>query len=105
MTLKQGVNSHRAHVRESAIRPPVETNKKNMANGQKCFYCGGDICWDSDEMASEVACGYEGDEEAIVQFCHCMKCGREYEIFDPCKEQRESDYSDFWGKSTENQQE
>ena len=61
-----------------------------------CIFCGGDLSWDSEENASDISPHYDGDDEAIVHFIHCRKCGRYYEIYDPTKDEREGDYKDYW---------
>lgn len=63
--------------------------------GMKCIICGGDLCWDNDFDASDVH-DREEDDGGIVSYYHCMKCGREYEISDPVKEERDTTYKEFW---------
>lgn len=49
----------------------------------KCFYCGSELCWDSDVNLSDIGFSYIGfseDEFGIVSFYHCPHCGRNYEI-------------------------
>ena len=36
--------------------------------------------------------------QAIVRYYECSKCGRDFEIYDPTKEKRESDYKEYWNK-------
>ena len=62
----------------------------------KCPICGGELIWQSDSMACEVYSQYDYDEEAMVQFYKFSKCGRDIEITDPTKEERETDYSSYW---------
>ena len=62
-----------------------------------CVLCGGHLAWDSSADASDVLMEYEGDEEAVVNYFHCLTCGRDYEIVDPVKEEREVSYTAYWG--------
>jgi DNA-directed RNA polymerase subunit RPC12/RpoP len=39
----------------------------------KCWYCGGELCWNSDFNYDEVY----GEGEGIVTFLTCMNCGAE----------------------------
>ena len=55
----------------------------------RCHFCGNELILDDSQMCADVNVDYEGDEEAMVHFSHCSKCGRSYEIFDPTKEERE----------------
>lgn len=48
----------------------------------KCYYCGGNVVWDSD-FSFEDEC-LEG--EGIVQFYHCSECGAEIEVRIPFEE-------------------
>ena len=47
---------------------------------------------------------YDDDDEAVVNYFHCLHCGRDYEIVDPVREEREKNYTDYWvsGKNTAN---
>ena len=63
----------------------------------KCLFCGGDLCWDSDFDLSEVRDADESDG-GVVGVYHCLKCGREYEISDPVKEERETTYKEYWNE-------
>lgn len=36
-----------------------------------CWYCGGQLCWDSDFNYDEVF----GEGEGIATYLHCTKCG------------------------------
>jgi len=49
-------------------------------NNAKCIICGGELSFDGEEMAS----------------LKCKKCGRNYELLDPMKEEKESDFSEYW---------
>ena len=42
---------------------------------------------------------YKGDEKAMVHYSHCPKCGRNYEIVDPPKDERENYYSEYWNEN------
>lgn len=63
----------------------------------KCPVCGADLIWQSSFMANECRDFYEDDDEAIVDIYVCSKCGREIEIADPMKEEREHQYAEYWG--------
>ena len=62
----------------------------------KCLFCGGDLAWDSDANASDAFGEYGEDDSAVVSYYHCVTCGRDYEICEPRKEDRETIYKDFW---------
>lgn len=62
----------------------------------KCPICGGDLVWGNDFDACDVSDNYEKDDGAVVSNYTCSKCGRYYEIYEPCKEEREGEYRDFW---------
>ena len=65
--------------------------------GMKCLICGGDLCWENDFDAPDVR-DVEEDDGGIVSYYHCTKCGREYEISDPVKEERETTYKEYWNE-------
>lgn len=65
-------------------------------NNFKCPFCGGDMIWSSDANANDLCSDYADDDEAVIHYFLCSKCGRDYEIIDPPKEQRENDYKDYW---------
>ena len=62
----------------------------------KCPFCDGDLHWSSDANASDTYSEYEGDDEAVLSFYKCAKCGRDYEICEPTKEEREGEFKDYW---------
>lgn len=48
----------------------------------KCFYCGEDVIWCSDEMLSDLyGCEISEEEDTIVSFYTCSKCGANYEVY------------------------
>ena len=59
-----------------------------------CLFCGGELGWDNDFTREEYY--MDGDEEANVHVYTCTKCGREYVIADPPKEERETTYKEYW---------
>ena len=62
-----------------------------------CPKCGGELCWNSDEMASDVYGGeYAEDKEARTTSYTCLKCGRSIEVTDPVEEDREGQYAQYW---------
>ena len=65
----------------------------------RCYFCGNELILDDSQMCADVNIDYEGDEEAMVHFSHCPKCGRSYEIFDPPKEEREKYYDEYWNEN------
>ena len=65
----------------------------------RCHLCGNELILDDSQMCSDLNVDYEGDEEAMVHFSHCPKCGRSYEIFDPTKEEREKYYDEYWNEN------
>jgi len=46
-----------------------------------CLLCGGEMCFDSDAMASE-AYGADENDDSVVYFAHCLNCGASYEIME-----------------------
>ena len=60
----------------------------------KCIFCGGELCWNNDFTRDEVF--GDGDNDAIVGYYTCMTCGREYEVSDPCEEEKEGRYREYW---------
>ena len=64
--------------------------------GLKCLFCGGDLIWDSDTDAQERYADYEEDDAAVVSYYPCSKCGRDYEIAEPRREERETEYKEYW---------
>ena len=74
----------------------MQTNE----NGNlRCIFCGGDLCWNADNDLSEVRECVSEDDGGVVGSYTCMTCGREYEIYDPPKEEREGTYKDYWSKT------
>ena len=67
-----------------------------MSDGFKCLFCGGDLSWGSDSNASDVSAVHSEDDTAVVSYYTCMRCGRDYEIVEPPKEEREGQYKDYW---------
>lgn len=61
-----------------------------------CPLCGGEMIWDSNANASDVCDFYEDDDEAVVSYYTCSKCGRNYEIIDPLREERDNEYKEYW---------
>ncbi len=43
----------------------------NKMIGDRCWYCGGKLCWDNDFDYADVF----GEGEGIVTYLHCMDCG------------------------------
>lgn len=80
------------------IKPQyVRVMQKSQSNDDrhfKYYFCGGNLCWDSSANGDDVCS--DMDDESIVEFYHCMTCGRSYEISEPCKEERELNYKDYW---------
>ena len=65
----------------------------------RCHFCGNELILDDSQMCSDLNVDYEGDEEAMVHFPHCPKCGRSYEIVDPPKDERDRDYKEYWNEN------
>lgn len=63
-----------------------------------CYFCGGQLIWNTDENTCDVYCGeYDEDDDGIVSVWTCSRCGRMYEIIDPPREMK-SDYPEYWGE-------
>ena len=77
----------------------MSDDKKNKKDDYPyiCVICGGHLAWDSSADAAECYGEFEGDDEAVINFFHCLRCGRDYEIVDPVKEEREKNYAEYWG--------
>lgn len=71
-------------------------NTKRKTTSAKCIFCGGELSWDSQEEASQKSDDYNNDEEAMIYFLRCRKCGRDYEIIDPVKEERDNQFKEYW---------
>ena len=50
----------------------MKKESMTMSN-DKCWYCGGRLCWNSDFNYDEVY----GEGEGIVSFLTCTNCGAE----------------------------
>ena len=61
-----------------------------------CLFCGGELSYHGNDMANEVYGDYEDDNAAVISYLKCRKCGRNYEVVDPNKEERENDYKAYW---------
>jgi len=69
---------------------------ESLLGGMHCPKCGGELILDSSMSLCDVYDNAEGDTEGIVDYYTCSKCGREYEICDPNKDERDGEYSDYW---------
>lgn len=77
----------------------MSTRKK--LTDAKCIFCGGDLSWDGQEEACLKSFNYGGDDAAMVHYLRCRKCGRDYEIIDPVKEERENQFKEYWESETQ----
>lgn len=59
-----------------------------MDETKRCFCCGEGLIWDSSTDRMD-------DENAVVDFYHCPKCGYSYEVYSPTEEEK-VDYKDYW---------
>ena len=59
-------------------------------------YVRGELCWDSAEMAADSSDDFADDDTAVINYFHCRRCGRSYEVIDPPQEERETEYKEFW---------
>jgi len=75
-------------------------SETNAVNAFRCIFCDGDLVWHSTVQASDFIADYEDDDIAAVNYYVCSKCGRSYEIVDPCESERDSDYSEYWKEYT-----
>ena len=66
----------------------------------RCFECGTTLVHSDTYMAEDVLTveGYEGDNKALMQCYYCPHCGREYNVFDPTEDKRETTYNEYWSK-------
>ena len=65
-----------------------------------CFECGTTLVHSDTYMAEDVLTveGYDGDDKALMQCYYCPHCGREYNVFDPTEDKRETTYNEDWSK-------
>lgn len=55
-----------------------------------CPICGEPMAWDSSSTRPD-------DDDSIVDFYHCMRCGGAIEFYWPNEEEKQ-DYHDYWDK-------
>lgn len=60
---------------------------------KRCFLCGTELIRNSDFSRSDI---YDDDDGGIVSYYTCPHCGRTYEISDPCAEERDVEYNEYW---------
>lgn len=60
----------------------------------KCFFCGSELCWNSDANANDLWDGYS--DEACMHFYTCPRCGRSYEVVEPDLEEKNLNYKEYW---------
>ena len=48
-----------------------------------CPYCGGNLSNQGEDLASNVKLEYQSCPNAKVHYLVCVKCGKEYEVYDP----------------------
>lgn len=70
-----------------------------------CPFCGEALLWSGCDMASDRIMEYSDDDTAVIYYYRCSHCGRDYEIVDPCEEERNTEYSAYWGKQKQNKNE
>lgn len=63
----------------------------------KCFYCGGDIIWNSDIDDLDE----NGEYGRIISLYTCRFCGREYEVYEPSEEDKKLSYNKYWNVENE----
>ena len=73
--------------------------KTKESGNLKCIFCGGDLCWNGDKDLYEVNDEISEDDGGVMGSYTCQRCGRDHEIFDPPKEERESIYRDYWNSN------
>lgn len=66
-----------------------------------CPLCGGELTWNSCAMRSQLSDDCTDDDPAMVYYYRCLRCGRNYEIVDPTKDERDGDYSAYWQEKTQ----
>ena len=48
----------------------------------KCFYCGGEVMYTNEDMLSDLmGIDLPEEEDSIVGFFTCSKCGASYEVY------------------------
>ena len=55
-----------------------------------CPFCGGTLQWEKDENAEDVMDGYTPEEEAVVSFFECERCGRKAVFAEPREEAKKA---------------
>ena len=58
-----------------------------MPDRDRCFHCGGRVCWDNDFSYEDYGIIGEG----IVHVLHCMDCGALIEYYISIDEEEESE--------------
>ena len=69
----------------------------------KCLFCGEELIWSQDFNCSEISEEYEEDDTAVASYYLCPKCGRDYQIMEPTKEDKENEYKEYWNNEDNNQ--
>lgn len=60
-----------------------------------CCFCNAELIFAGSDMCCDVG-DYADDDTALVMYFDCPKCGRNYEVRDPRKEDRESVYREYY---------
>jgi rRNA maturation protein Nop10 len=67
-----------------------------------CPTCGtANLYWLNDEKAADCL-DYDEKDDALTHHFQCSKCGTSVVVIEPPKEERETEYEDYWieGKET-----
>lgn len=65
-----------------------------MSKTMVCPLCGGELINKGEDVAQDIDAKYKNDTEAMVTYLHCQQCGRDFNVFDPTEEERQS--IDYW---------
>ena len=63
-----------------------------------CPICGGKLQEQGVTPAASVHFRYSSDQEAVIRSYSCEKCGRDIDMLDPMKEDRDGVYSAYWNE-------
>ena len=67
-----------------------------IKNELVCPICGGKLYAQGSNPAIKEKWNYGEDPRAVMHWFSCGKCGRDFDVLDPLKEDREDAYKEYW---------